>query len=473
MLTQFHYTFSEEQDLLEPNSTIKLYQTRSFQQIQSQRKENIPKINQIKPHLKRYLYGLRYKQTQNSLKTKMPLIQSHLRKRLIKKRYVLERQQMILIQAQLRRKSAQKRYEPILNRWRIACELEETESNYIGYLRWMNKVYRELVKKGIIGQADQKKLIIGFVAIYQFNMVFYKEIEKCVQNWNSNPSLGKCFAGLIPYMGIYTPYINNYENQLNEIQRLSKKNQKFRRYLKRIPKKSYSKGLSFQSLTIMPIQRLPRYELLLRELIKYSKGEEKLSLLRAAEKMKKTTTKINEKKRSFEDMMKICEIQRAIKNTKKMNLVSPSRFLISKMYITFLENTLSCKSVLFLFNDLLLLCNVSKPFFKRKKKKRESYYLILSIRLTKIKKIVIQNLIWRLVYQNNNFTFIPCSQNMSSKNNVDNNHQLQDFTNFPKLLLKTKKERIKLIQTRRKTVMINKKSKISKKRHFKSKTLKK
>ncbi|KAJ6228194.1 faciogenital dysplasia protein [Anaeramoeba flamelloides] len=454
------YSFKDTGDSFKKKKFGRIRQTESSKRIHKLRTTNETPNNKIKPQLKRYLYQLKYKRLLGLLQTKTPLLQSQMRRHLTQKLYALERQKIVQIQAQIRRINEQKKFEPIIHRWRIASELLETESNYIGYLRLMNKLFREMEQAEILKKEEIKAVSFGFDAIHQFNLIFYKEIEKCVKEWNSNSSLASCFNQMIPYMGTYTPYINNYEKQLNEIAKLKKNKPKFVEYLKAVSKMPLSKGLSFESLTIMPVQRLPRYVLLLKELAKWSKGEEKKSLLQAASKMQKTTAKINEKKRSFENMMKILEIQRCIKNnSKKISLVSPSRLFISKLYVNFVEKNLSLKSVLLLFNDVLLLCYVERSLFRWKKKEEELHFLKFAFRLTKIKNISksckTESALskWGFLYQSDQFNFV-----------IDKEHSdYQEVSKFIILLEKIQGDRKKLIKERRKTGMVKKKPSKNKK----------
>jgi len=65
---------------------------------------------------------------------------------------------------------------------------------------------------------------------------------------------------------MYTAYSNKYEEAINTLNTMVKKNEKFAALLRDQQAQSGT-SLSLSDLLIMPIQRVPRYSLLLKDLI--------------------------------------------------------------------------------------------------------------------------------------------------------------------------------------------------------------
>jgi hypothetical protein len=92
-----------------------------------------------------------------------------------------------------------------------------------------------------------------------------------------NGNIGEPFTFLIPMLTIYVQYINGYDEAIKALKRL-KKNKDFAELCVKGEEKSTTLNkeskfyieVSIESLLVAPIQRLPRYELLLRELIKHT-----------------------------------------------------------------------------------------------------------------------------------------------------------------------------------------------------------
>jgi hypothetical protein len=72
---------------------------------------------------------------------------------------------------------------------------------------------------------------------------------------------------LAPTLKLYVEYVNKFDDAMVAYGDLSKNNQKFAEFLA-TAKTNAAINLDLASILIMPVQRIPRYELLLRELIK-------------------------------------------------------------------------------------------------------------------------------------------------------------------------------------------------------------
>ena len=67
-----------------------------------------------------------------------------------------------------------------------------------------------------------------------------------------------------PQFKLYTAYVNNYDTAAALCEQLQSSNQKFRAFCQQADKNPRCKGLSLLSYLIMPVQRLPRYSMLLK-----------------------------------------------------------------------------------------------------------------------------------------------------------------------------------------------------------------
>ncbi|KAJ3446224.1 faciogenital dysplasia protein [Anaeramoeba flamelloides] len=295
--------------------------------------------------------------------------------------------EIVLIQSKLRTFLEQRNHNSLLNRSLISKELETTERNYLNFLKFLLSTSQEIESKKILNKEELNKIFGDLKPIYDFNKTLFTKIEECTNPNNNNTStISECFSTLTPYMGIYIPYINTYDQRFLEIEQLKMKKKKFSKYLGTIPKKPNSKGLRLQAIMIMPIQRLPRYVLLLRELIKHSKREEKQSIEEAMKKIETMTSKINEKKRSFENMMALYQIDKKLIAKNNFKLIEPSRYFIEQLDVIFVTTHTNISCVLLLFNDVLLLCVIEKPIFFWKRRE-EFYQLHYVFNLNRIKKL--------------------------------------------------------------------------------------
>jgi hypothetical protein len=135
---------------------------------------------------------------------------------------------------------------------------------------------------------------------------------------NNRENIGKVLLALTPFLNSYETYCTNFDRAndiLNEMDKsdnsklsaklLSKSSMKrFAHFLKMAKSHPQHTQLNLQSYLILPIQRLPRYKLLLSELLDASdiEHDDFASLSKAKEFISSQIIHLNEKKRLKEDM---------------------------------------------------------------------------------------------------------------------------------------------------------------------------
>ncbi|KAJ3441699.1 faciogenital dysplasia protein [Anaeramoeba flamelloides] len=456
------YSFLEEPEVSSLKKKIKKKQTKPIKQY-----HRLPKHKQIANKPTHSGIDLPKEEKKCVLQ-----IQHLLRKYLSGKKQ--KERKYILITSQLRKYLQTIRSEKIRQQMLIIGELIETEGKYISYLKLIIQLLKEIEAKKILTKLEIRSIDDGLEAIYKFNLLVLKELQACSNYWTKKTTIAQCFSEFIPYMGIYAPFINNYEQKFQQIEKLKKDNPKFGKFLTQVSKNPQSHGLRFESMIIMPVQRLPRYVLLLKELAKYKSGRERELCHEVANKMKITTSKINEKKRSFESIMEIIEIDRKFKGKTKVSLISPSRIFIAKLYTLFLLNKESKKAVLLLFNDLLLLAYVEGKSKRNRFKNEESFELKFAFKLTKIfniqdvmplnKKNKSKNsrsptnkkITWRGKKKKSKWSF-SCNDFLFKWITDNEDTDLEKAKDFIQILKKTIKSRREFIQSRRKSGTTNSK----------------
>jgi hypothetical protein len=177
---------------------------------------------------------------------------------------------------------------------------------------------------------------------------------------------------------MYTKYVGDYSVALNTVNKLSK-NPDFTKFLKRQRENPTSEGLDLMSYLIMPVQRVPRYLLLLKELQKYTPDTHPHapSIRNAMSKIEKTAAHINETQRQNENASALLELQNRIHGLpEELTLFQPHRRLIRHGLLKVLkqENTATVGPFtaqdaektynVVLFNDLILYCTEKDFVFR-------------------------------------------------------------------------------------------------------------
>mmetsp|Transcript_26610 Transcript_26610/g.66865 ORF Transcript_26610/g.66865 Transcript_26610/m.66865 type:complete len:1029 (-) Transcript_26610:237-3323(-) len=154
----------------------------------------------------------------------------------------------------------------------IAMEIGSTEASYVKSLENMLANFRKPLVSlstddGPIKSSDVTKIFSNAEQLYQLNSEILTKIQERLENWSAETLLGDIFVQLAPVMIIYTEYGNNYEEALQCLVN-NLKNAKFQEIHEQ--GKKLSQNFSLEHLLIMPIQRIPRYNLLLADLLKHT-----------------------------------------------------------------------------------------------------------------------------------------------------------------------------------------------------------
>jgi len=186
-------------------------------------------------------------------------------------------------------------------------------------------------------------------------------------------SVGEAFVKFSDYLKLYSVYLDGYSKILSTLQDL-KSNKKFQLFLYLVLQNieaSGEKSMDLTSYLIQPVQRVPRYVMLLKEIRKYTFAdtEEYDNLTKALKKVSASASSINENKRKMENMSKLLEISKLIGNIPKgFQLMIPHRKFIRQAKMTQIAAKKTLMSLrtsereVFLFSDILLWTDKSKHY---------------------------------------------------------------------------------------------------------------
>ena len=94
------------------------------------------------------------------------------------------------------------------------------------------------------------------------NQHLMRAINARVKQWSDVQLIGDVFLKMAPYFKIYNDYSNMYETNVSLISKCQEDPQ-FVAQIERI-QETLPEVVGFESLLIMPVQRIPRYTLLIR-----------------------------------------------------------------------------------------------------------------------------------------------------------------------------------------------------------------
>jgi hypothetical protein len=203
-----------------------------------------------------------------------------------------------------------------------------TEETYIKGLTWLTKWHSELNDNKIINTNEIDTLfsnVIGNIKVISDQLL--TELKKRYDNWEKDSCVGDIFQKYAPFFLIYKDYCNNNEKSGRVLTELVKKNKKFNDF---VNEQERVAGDRFESYLITPIQRIPRYEMLLSSAKKYTNKDhpdyDKLS--KALDLVKEVCAANNKEMALYTGQKRKIELNDMLGT--KINLLMPQRNLIEE-----------------------------------------------------------------------------------------------------------------------------------------------
>ncbi|XP_042121926.2 FYVE, RhoGEF and PH domain-containing protein 2 isoform X3 [Peromyscus maniculatus bairdii] len=156
---------------------------------------------------------------------------------------------------------------------RVVRELLETEQAYVARLHLLDQVFfQELLKEAGRSKAfpeDVVRLIFSNISsIYCFHSQFFlPELQRRLDDWTATPRIGDVIQKLAPFLKMYSEYVKNFQRAAELLATWMDKSPPFQEVVTRIQRSEASGSLTLQHHMLEPVQRIPRYELLLKEYV--------------------------------------------------------------------------------------------------------------------------------------------------------------------------------------------------------------
>ncbi|XP_024597106.1 FYVE, RhoGEF and PH domain-containing protein 3 isoform X2 [Neophocaena asiaeorientalis asiaeorientalis] len=242
----------------------------------------------------------------------------------------------------------------------IAQELLHTEETYVKRLHLLDQVFcTRLMEAGIPSEVTTG-IFSNISSIYCFHGKFLlPELQTRIMNeWDTNPRLGDILQKLAPFLKMYGEYVKNFDRAVELVSTWTQRSPVFKDTVQGIQKQEMCGNLTLQHHMLEPVQRVPRYELLLKDYLKrlpedapdWKDAERSLELISTA------ANHSNAAIRKMEKMHKLLEVYERLGGEE--DIVNPANELIKEGHIQKLsaKNGTTQDRHLFLFNSMILYC---------------------------------------------------------------------------------------------------------------------
>ncbi|XP_051512729.1 FYVE, RhoGEF and PH domain-containing protein 4-like isoform X4 [Myxocyprinus asiaticus] len=247
--------------------------------------------------------------------------------------------------------------------YKIANELLQTEKAYVARLNLLDKVFcaklMEEARKDMFPVDVVKNIFSNISSINAFHSQFLlPDLEKRMGEWTSTPRIGDILQKLTPFLKMYAEYVRNFDHAMELLKQWTDRSPQFKAIILEIQSQEQCGSLTLQHHMLEPVQRVPRYEMLLKDYLKKLPQNhiDRRDAEKSLEIIAMAATHSNTAIRKTENLKKLLEIYEML--GEEEDIVNASNELIKEGHILKLaaRNTSSMDRYLFLFNNMLLYC---------------------------------------------------------------------------------------------------------------------
>ncbi|XP_006983144.2 FYVE, RhoGEF and PH domain-containing protein 2 isoform X1 [Peromyscus maniculatus bairdii] len=247
---------------------------------------------------------------------------------------------------------------------RVVRELLETEQAYVARLHLLDQVFfQELLKEAGRSKAfpeDVVRLIFSNISsIYCFHSQFFlPELQRRLDDWTATPRIGDVIQKLAPFLKMYSEYVKNFQRAAELLATWMDKSPPFQEVVTRIQRSEASGSLTLQHHMLEPVQRIPRYELLLKEYVQKlpAQAPDRADAQKALDMIFSAAQHSNAAIAEMERLQGLWEVYQRL--GLEDDIVDPSNTLLREgpvLKISFRRSD-PMERYLFLFNNMLLYC---------------------------------------------------------------------------------------------------------------------
>lgn len=243
----------------------------------------------------------------------------------------------------------------------VLYEFIDSEADFVRDLNVLLEVHlKDIKNKRLLQDKDLKTLFSNIEEILPVNQ---KLLQILVARRDEKPvidGMGDLLLQVLDQFNIYDIYCANYP-VANSLYKELKTKDDFKVYIEKSMQNPECKGLTLESYLIKPVQRICKYPLLLRELLKHTPPghKDKQLLEQSMTKIEEIVTAINERTRAAGDRDKLIDLQNKIDANPMLDLVQTGRRVIRDGMIQRLSTTKTKDRFVVLVTDYLIICKSS------------------------------------------------------------------------------------------------------------------
>ncbi|XP_057674355.1 guanine nucleotide exchange factor VAV2 isoform X13 [Corythoichthys intestinalis] len=233
-------------------------------------------------------------------------------------------------------------------------EIQETEAKYYKTLEDIEKNYMIPLRQ-LVSPQDMEAIFVNLEDVIKVHFALLRAID--LNMVTGGNGLGKIFLDFKERLLIYGQYCSHMENAQKTLDELIATREDVKIKVEECTMKVQEGKFKLQDLLVVPMQRVLKYHLLLKELLSHSTDRpERQQLKEALEAMQDLAMYINEVKRDNETLKKISEFQSSIENL-QVKLEEYGRPKIDgELKVCSIVNRTKQDRYIFLFDKVVIVC---------------------------------------------------------------------------------------------------------------------
>ncbi|KAL6049551.1 Rabenosyn-5 [Balamuthia mandrillaris] len=271
-------------------------------------------------------------------------------------------------------------------RRQVAAEILNTERTYVANMRCVVENLVNPLKygegRGILTEEQIEGVFLNIEQLLEHHTGFLSLLEQRITNWTDQSTVADIFLDYSDFLMDYEGYLKDFPSSQVMTLFLTGNNAAFRETKQQFEAgQLVASGLPLEAFLIQPVQRLPRYLLLLKEMCRYSEDEQDLKETKNAhKKLKGMLAELNSGiDKDGSNIKKLLSVEESLSDYLPCSLYHPQRRFIREATMGWQlhlpeiddlqkdENPIGSividgfrsaqKHTFFLFDDLLVCCS--------------------------------------------------------------------------------------------------------------------
>jgi len=253
----------------------------------------------------------------------------------------------------------------------VIYELFATESDYVRDLNVIiNCLMDNISKSQLLSESEFNGLFSNVKDLIVVNQEFNNNLTALKEADPVIPEIGNEFLKIAEKLKVYKEYCSNYPLAISLLRELTQKPDVKNLLTKLSTENAECRGLNLEAFLIKPVQRICKYPLMIRELIKYTSKESKdfPVLENSLTVIENVIAYVNEGTKKLEEKERLTALQGRIEFSEFPDLVIKlaDKHMVKEGSIQRLINSKPKDRYMYLFNDCILICKEWTASYKYK-----------------------------------------------------------------------------------------------------------